>query len=200
MNIIQNKITYEIIHKFGLTELLNVYKQDKKNFLNDWNPYHAYRKGNWVWNSVNYYSDKDSNNWIYEITGYLRYLLYFEGIIYELEISSSVKGNSYAGGDYSICFKLKNIKALEPKDKWKIIPIKQINQDWESFRLEGDDFWAGEIPYEKITIDKNILESVKQYFKEALYSIEITRLNNIVENIRKNSLDFSLNINIEMKW
>lgn len=199
MKIVREGISYETIHKFGLTELLNIYRQDKKRFPKDWWPHHGSIDDNWIWSGA-YYIDKESDNWIFKVTGHLRYLLYYEGVLYDIEISSSKQGNAYHGGNYSGYFELEGIKALKLIEQWEKIPVKQINRNWESFTLKGDDFWAGEIPYDDTPIDKKQLEDVKQYFKEALYSIEITRLNEIEEDMKRDSLDFSLNINIEMNW
>jgi len=200
MNIKRENISFETIHKFGLTELLNAYRQDKERHPDDYSPIMGHPSNEWMWAKSDWYTDTDNANWIYKVTGFKTYLLYYEERLYEIRISCDVEGNAYRGGAYSETFYLKSIKALAPKESWDIITEKHFNRYSYNFTFKSDTFW-GDVPYDKEPIKQSKLYSIKQYFKEALYSMEMSRLNEIIEgNSKRGNVDFNLEINIEMKW
>ena len=193
MKIVNQKISTDRISEFGLIELMNVYKNNKKQYPEDWIAYtktlHALK-----WDpDTDWYIDKESLNWVFAVTHFKTYLLYYNGKIYEIKFYNKTHDRTQLKDVMEIkdCYYLKSIKTLMSKELWDITPVKQFHVYWKSFVFNNG------IPYETKEIEALQFEEIKNYFEEALFQTRMIDLEFILK--RRKKATFQIKLSLEIK-
>ena len=193
MKMIKEEIPYEIIHEFGLTELLVVYAISDK-YPEDNRPNRLPPKNKWIWSRDCWYKEAESNFWVYTVTSNKTYLIQLDGNLYEIKVNLEEEGSIVDGGRIKQLFVLDSVKAIKPKDQWIISRKYKKSKFLPNFEIENG------IMYESNDFDKNCIDSVKTLFKEALTQIRLIEFNGRIKYKQKFKPDFQLQVFIEVKW
>jgi hypothetical protein len=191
-NIVKEKIPCKIIERYNLSELMFVWKQDKKRYPHDYNPPRAFLEGEWIYPKNRWYRNISNENWLYEITSSSKYLFCYEEVLYEINLKKENEGVLRKGGEVKEYFYLESITKLLPKEKWNkenITPITLSNKCWYHFKIKGG------IPYSNEEPSKNI----SKYFKDFLYAIRMIDKNQTMV-LARNVKDFKIDMILEMNW
>lgn len=191
-NIVEEKIPCKVIEKYNLSELMHIWKEDKKMYPNDYNPPRAFIEGEWIYPQNCWYHDISNENWVYEITSSSKYLFCFEEELYEINLKKENEGALRKGGEVKEYFYLESIQKILPEEKWNkenITPVTPSNKCWYHFKIKDG------IPYS----NEELSENISQHFKDFLYAIRMIEKNQIIA-LAGNVKNFKIDMMVEMNW